>query len=104
MSPPLALAVRSWLKRSSAVVPLGPSAVSPAGVSAAATPEPSIGRRLPSSDCRQMLRWPTATSSTGILANSCEMLMSARRSSSDFSAATSTWPVRICVSPNSSVA
>ena len=38
-------------------------------------------RRSPS----RSLRWPAASSSTGILANSCETLISARRSSSDFS-------------------
>ena len=72
--------------------------------SAAASPEPSIGRRLPSSDSAQIERWLAASSSTGILANSCDTSSSARLSSSDFSIATSRWPVRICVSPNSSVA
>ena len=104
ISPDFALAVRSWLKRSSAVVPFGPNAVSPAGVSAAATPEPSIGRMLASSLSFQIEACATASSSTGIFANSFEQLISARRSSSDFNIATSRWPVRICVSPNSSVA
>ena len=104
ISPALALAVRSWLNRSSAVVPLAPGAAVAPSAPAAATPEPSIGRRLPSSDPAQIAPWPAATSSTGILANSCDTPISARLSSTDFRIATSRCPVRICVSPNSSVA
>ena len=56
ISPDLALAVRSWLKRSSAVVPLAPGAATVPSAPAAARPEPSIGRRLPSSDSAQIER------------------------------------------------
>ena len=55
MPPARALAVRSCEKRSSAVWPFGPSAVSAPGVPAARRPEPSIGRRFSSWEPSQIL-------------------------------------------------
>jgi hypothetical protein len=103
ISPDLAFAVRSCENRSSGVVPLA-APVCCAALAAVPNPEPSIGRRVSSSEPAQILRYSLVKTSTDILLNSDEMLLSARSSSRDCSAPTRTWPVRICVSPKKSVA
>ncbi len=104
--PDSAMAVMSVEKRPSAVWlrPGAPASPPEPAAGAEEMPEPSIGRRFSSSDCAQTPRASLASWSPSMAPSEREASCTAWRSSWPFSAASRTWPVRICTSPNSKVA